>query len=424
MRCKNDTFTIGKLLVEKNTINDSPTYQRESGIWSLDKKQLFLDSLFNQFDVPKLYFHDVAGAKQRYDYAVIDGKQRLNAIWEFLDDRIALADDFEIYDVERAKSHPIKGGLKYSKLAEYWRETFKSTTLAVTVVEGADSEDIEELFSRLNNGEPLSAAERRNAKASDMVDLIRMVAGKTFFRQKVAFGNKRLQHHEVAAKFLLIERSLATTGDMFCDLKKRYLDQLVDQNKKMTEADKTKLTKAVDDTLKQLSKLFSREDFLLSKQAYPPMYYLFVKLMVKEYAHKDLSSRLKKFIEDFTKARAANLLKKEEERDVNLVEFGRLMQQGTNDLNSLRQRVALLRRYFLQDYPDTPLRDKKRLFTDEERMVIWQLGDKKCAKCSKPIPTLEEMQADHHMQWAHGGPTSLKNGRCLCESCNQEEKAA
>jgi hypothetical protein len=211
---------------------------------------------------------------------------------------------------------------------------------------------------------------------------------------------------------------------MFCDLKKKYLDQLAEQNKKMTEAQKTKLTKAVDESLKQLSKLFSRADPLLSKQAYPPMYYLFSKLMTKDYAHKELSSRLKRFIEDFNKARGENLLKKEEDRDVNLIEFGRLMQQGTNDLNSLRNRVALLRRYFLQRYPDTPLRDKKRLFTDEERMVIWQLGGKKCAKCTKAIPTLEEMQADHHVQWAHGGATSLENGRCLCESCNQEEKAA
>ncbi len=70
-------MTIGKFLVEKNVIDESPDYQRESGVWSTEKKQLFLDSLFNEFDVPKFYFHDLTGGKGRYDYAIIDGKKRL-----------------------------------------------------------------------------------------------------------------------------------------------------------------------------------------------------------------------------------------------------------------------------------------------------------------------------------------------------------
>ena len=56
--------------------------ERESGVWSTEKKQLFLDSLFNGFDIPKIYLHDLRGNDPRYDFAVIDGKQRLHAIWD------------------------------------------------------------------------------------------------------------------------------------------------------------------------------------------------------------------------------------------------------------------------------------------------------------------------------------------------------
>lgn len=417
-------MTIGKFLVERNVINDSPPYQRESGIWSLEKQQLFLDSLFNDFDVPKIYLHDISGEKGRFTYTVIDGKQRLTTIWDFLDDKITLASDFELYDAVKAKAHPIKPGVAYSKLSDWWKETFKNTSLAVTLVAHADEEDIEELFSRLNNGEPLSASEKRNAKAGAMVSLIRDVAGLKFFRDRVSFSNKRLQHHEVAAKFLLIEHSERTKGEPFCDLKKRFLDQLVDQHKTMSSAEAQKMKAAVESSLKKLVRLFSKKDPLLGKQAYPPLYYLFVKVIEKEYADKELYSRMKKFLSDFQLLRLQNLQKKEDDREQVLTEFSAHMQQGTNDLNSLRQRVATMRRFFLLKNNDVSLRDKKRTFSPEERVVIYLLADKVCAKCKKQIPTLDEMEADHQRQWAHGGETTLINARCLCESCNQEEKAA
>ena len=34
-----------------------PLYQRQSEVWGEEKRQLFIDSLLNGFDVPKLYFH-------------------------------------------------------------------------------------------------------------------------------------------------------------------------------------------------------------------------------------------------------------------------------------------------------------------------------------------------------------------------------
>lgn len=91
MECTTKPITIGLLMVERNVINDSPPYQRESGIWSREKQQLFLDSLFNNYDVPKLYFHDLRGKHPKFKYAVIDGKQRLHAMWDFLDDKVRLA---------------------------------------------------------------------------------------------------------------------------------------------------------------------------------------------------------------------------------------------------------------------------------------------------------------------------------------------
>jgi hypothetical protein len=191
-------------MVERNVINDSPPYQRESGIWSREKQQLFLDSLFNNYDVPKLYFHDLRSKHPKFKYAVIDGKQRLHAIWDFLDDKVRLADDFNVEQPENDK--PPKGGSTFSKLASNWQDIFKSKTLDVVLVQHAEEDDIEDLFSRLNNGEPLTAAEKRNAKPGAVTKLIRDVAAMRVLRERLAFPNTRYQHYEVAAKFLLIEK--------------------------------------------------------------------------------------------------------------------------------------------------------------------------------------------------------------------------
>jgi len=52
-------MNIGYFFSDSLRVNMSPRYQRDGGIWSLAKKQLFIDSLLNGYDIPKIYFNDV-----------------------------------------------------------------------------------------------------------------------------------------------------------------------------------------------------------------------------------------------------------------------------------------------------------------------------------------------------------------------------
>jgi len=411
-------MTIGELMIERNAINDAPPYQRESGAWSTEKKQLFLDSLFNRYDVPKVYFHDLRGSDPRYKYAVIDGRQRLNCIWEFLNGNVRLSDGFEVFELEgRAKP---KTEAIFQELAPDWQEIFKGRGIDIVLVQNATEEDIEDLFSRLNNGEPLNAAEKRNAMGGGVNEIIRDIAKHPFFTEKLRFQSLRYSHLEVAAKFLHIESSALNGADMFVDLKKKYLDEMVRSRRAITAAEKKGLLKRVTETLNSVNRLFSSKDPLLNKQAYPPMYYLFTKLMVREYAHEQLFARLKAFLPEFQARRQQNLQLDENTQEPRLIEFGRLIQQGTNDLNSLKERVSILRRYFLLENPDVSVRDKSRTLSSEERYAVWIMAGKRCVICGKNLTTIDEMQADHVTQWAHGGETKLSNARSLCESCNLE----
>src|SRR5215471_13884499 len=96
---------------ERQEIELEPDYQRIGGIWTREKRQLLLDSLLNGFDVPKLYFHEFVPHKQeggkKFRYAIIDGKQRLQTIWDFIDGNLPLAEDFKYLRGEDIKA----GGL-------------------------------------------------------------------------------------------------------------------------------------------------------------------------------------------------------------------------------------------------------------------------------------------------------------------------
>src|SRR2546426_7675735 len=84
------------------SIDFKPTYQRQSDVWADGKKQLFIDSLINGYDIPKLYFHELGwdAARTRKRYAIVDGKQRLEAIRAFIEGGYGLSDEFEDIDAE------------------------------------------------------------------------------------------------------------------------------------------------------------------------------------------------------------------------------------------------------------------------------------------------------------------------------------
>src|SRR5688572_31542131 len=189
MRCvPAHDFTVMKAYLWRSAINEKPPYQRESSVWSLEKQQLFIDSLLNGYDVPKIYLHDLRGIEETKVYAVVDGKQRLTTIWRFLTNEFPLAPDFRIepnnYPELPAEAVPPAAGMLFRDMDPIWQEVLKSTFLAVVLIQNAREEDIEDLFSRLNNGEPLNAAEKRNAMGGEMARLVREVAARPFFQER------------------------------------------------------------------------------------------------------------------------------------------------------------------------------------------------------------------------------------------------
>lgn len=419
MRCDHRTISVGKLWIDQRKIDVNPVYQREGGVWSLEKKQLFIDSLLNGFDIPKLYFNELPSGGP-YDFAIIDGKQRVTTILSFLNSEFALANDFSYSNDALETSDQPRPGQTYQTFSERAVEVLRGVELTLTSVRNGNEEDIEHLFARLNNGEPLNSAESRNAIGGHMAELIREIGDRDFFVRKVRFSNSRFAYREVSCKLLYMEWQRISTGSDGCpDLKKKYLDNFVKVNRQLSNEDRTKLTREIDKRLSELEKCFIDDSPELSKQSYPQFFFLVVRMIQASYTRQNLLGVLKEFFPQFTLLRAENNEKPEEERDPVLVEFGRLTQQGTNDSGSMTRRAEILIRYFLISNSDVVLKDTRRAFNEVERYAIWVRSSKKCQNCDMELPHLDSMDADHVMQFIDGGQTKLSNARCLCIPCNR-----
>src|SRR2546428_13411166 len=90
------TNTISYIYSIKDKIEIDPDYQRQGELWNSYKQQLFLDSIFNGYDIPKIYFHALKKPRQlgkkTFLYSLIDGRQRLETIWGFIDNEFPLVD--------------------------------------------------------------------------------------------------------------------------------------------------------------------------------------------------------------------------------------------------------------------------------------------------------------------------------------------
>jgi hypothetical protein len=352
-----------------------PSYQRQSDVWSEEKRALFIDSLINGYDVPKLYFHRlVPTGRGSHLYAIVDGKQRLEAIRAFLDDRFPLSEEFEDNESDRGSE---AAGKSYSALTSKHPAVANRLTgrsLDIVVIDTDDLGVIEELFSRLNEAVPLNAPEKRNALGGPLPRIIReLVKSHPFFTERLSIENTRYKQYDLVTKFLYL-----VDKQGFGAIKKRDLDEFVIRyrdNAGMVEKAK-KLEKDTSAILTRMTKVFEEQDDLLRSVGLVTVYFMAFLLGKKD---PRLLKKLKRErLHDFDHLRKQNrLILRDQQTAIadgkpvpmgiirqDLAIFDRLM-QSPNDAQALEYRYRILRAFldkkkFVDDLPE----DLKRRMAD------------------------------------------------------------
>jgi hypothetical protein len=146
-----DLATNGKL-------NLDPPYQRRS-VWTRKDKQFFLDTIFRNYPSPAIFLHKALDNDGKFIYHVVDGKQRLQTILDFVvSGKLRIAETFGDTRLDGKKWSDIQSeqDLKY----RLWN--YQITIEFLDTVEGGL---VNNVFDRLNrNSRKLTQQELRHAK--------------------------------------------------------------------------------------------------------------------------------------------------------------------------------------------------------------------------------------------------------------------
>lgn len=339
-------------------VDFSPIYQRYGNIWSPEKKRLLIDTIINGFDIPKFYFNyfieenNLLNPKKAI-YAVIDGKQRLQVILDFLNDRFTLDSEFVYYD---NPDYNLKG-LKFSQITEVHSDIasiIENYILDIIYVITDEEDKLEELFLRLNGGAALTNAEKRNAIGGFLNRNIReIVESHSFFSNKVRFKNPRYQHQDLLTRLLFIEENNALLS-----LTNSSLDKFVRANS--TENVNINLVlERTNSALDLLQRMFQNNDILLKGKGIIPVYYFFVT------RHTPNIETFRNFLEQFENIRLENRNGKEEDQKSILIDFDRHNQQGVHRDKSLKERLNVLTRYYEKFLTDGQITIATSVVTDD-----------------------------------------------------------
>jgi hypothetical protein len=148
--------TLSSSIKDKSYINLSPGYQRRAR-WDRTKKSLLIESFLMNVPVPPLFLFE----KDYNQYEIMDGRQRLEAISEFLDNKYALTGLEFWSELQGKRFNDLPGTIQRGLL----RRTINAIVLLAETTRSDDTFDIRLiLFRRLNTGGvKLNPQELRNA---------------------------------------------------------------------------------------------------------------------------------------------------------------------------------------------------------------------------------------------------------------------
>lgn len=409
MKTSKQPYPISTLYGLRHRIDPTPDYQRPPA-WTLKQKQLLIDTILRGYDVPKMYWQRLPKGEE-FQFAVIDGQQRLRTIWEFCGGEFALARNMDPIDGEEV------AGKRYDGLDFELRSHFDIYPIDVVIVEEAvqtdDEDEVRDMFLRLQNGTTLKAQEKRNAMPGQMRDFVKELAGHPFF-ENCKFSNSRFTFDHIASQMVCLEMAGGATSVRDGDLNRMYAD-----NAKFDPSGK--LAKKVRRVLDYLLRAFPEKTPELERYNAITLYCL-ASTLLESYVHSGTEELLASWFIGFETERRKNEQLEEDDRDPQLVEYRRLTSYSTDGEESIRGRLEFMERRFFLAYPEIELVDTIRSFAPEQRLAIFRKDDGRC-QLKIHCDGSERLgwahwHADHIIPHSRGGKTTVANGQVACAACN------
>lgn len=267
-------YNLKQVIGDSDYIDTMPSYQRRNR-WDKKKKSLLIESLLLNVPIPPIFLFE----KDYNSYEVMDGRQRLKSITDFLED------DFALTSLEFWKELE---GSKFSMLPDVLRKGLLRRTISAIVLLAETKSTVDDLdvrmvlFNRLNTGGiQLNPQELRNALyPGSFNDLLLRLSRSEDFTLAWNIPPKTENEHINPSTKLVNNKLYASMTD--CELVLRFfairetilmdikgsLRDILDKCMKRHKDDNSEEIKILQDLfhkcIRELNKLFDGQPFYLN----------------------------------------------------------------------------------------------------------------------------------------------------------------
>ncbi|MFH0734213.1 MAG: DUF262 domain-containing protein [bacterium] len=388
----------------RSRIDTNPDYQRPS-VWSTSQKQLLMDSILRGYDIPKFYLRKISSNPDKYE--VVDGQQRLRAIWGYINGEYRLSKE-----IDEINGFVIEGKY-YTELPDEIRSDFDVYAIDIIIISNSDEEEVREMFLRLQNGTTLKAQEKRNAMPGQMRNFVKSLVQHNFFYKTVNFANRRFTHDHVAAQMCLIE-----LNGQICNIKDKDLNKMYEEN--VVFDDKSSKARKIKKVLDYLSLVFPDKTPELERYNVISLY-IMISALLEKYVIYNRENEIRDWFILFEQYRRDQARLPEEDVEPELVSYHEKISHSTDASDSLEARDTYLKRKLFEKIPNIEQKDDQRIFDHQQRLAIYRRDQGLChlkIKCDGKKCEWDNWHADHIVSWSHGGKTTVENGQVACVECN------
>lgn len=239
-------------LINKRVIDLAPKYQRRFR-WDESRKSKLIESFLMNVPIPPIFLNEDDFGK----YSVIDGKQRLSSINEFISGKLTLSDLIVFKDLN---------GKNFFDLPIEFQNSLKirATVRAIIILRQSDKDIKYEVFQRLNTGGVrLNSQEIRNSAFPSILNdkIIELSEGRKFHKM-LGIKSKtksRIYQEMTDAELVLRFFSLKDNWTTYSGGLKRVLDSFLDNNKHFTKEQVSLLEKDFNETLEKVELIFGED---------------------------------------------------------------------------------------------------------------------------------------------------------------------
>jgi hypothetical protein len=413
-----------KQLIEDERLDLNPWFQR-GDVWDKSQQIKLVDSFMSNTPIPAIYLEMYKRDEDGFQfYRVVDGKQRLSSLKEYLNDNLEIS-----YDGQPNSFWKGKKWKKEPKVNEHFRKCKLSVIVLDT--ESCTEEERESIetyvFQRWNDSSSLTQAEIRNSFKSNINNLIidkgllnfclgeigkkvitkqnkRKELNEILERLVYRFYDENINHSHPTHRLLMKFHKTVLNEDRLEIIRKEIVWAItfLSNNNKIVQATKTINLNMKVDLIVLMVYLRRMIGKSRTEENFDEYLNTFVELVVR---YKGLSMKLSK-----------NNTINDDEKEflLNFNKFFEVFRGGVNGNNKYRfdKELEIFNSKF-----GLEVRDENRLFSKETKEIIWLNQNGKCGSCNKEI-TLSESQADHIIEYNEGGKTTENNCQVLCNVCH------